>query len=140
MKPQLITGNQYSDSRGKLLFNNDFDTSVVKRIYIIENCSVDFIRAWQGHKMEQRWFSAIQGSFEIKLIEIDDWDEPSRQLGCETFQLKSDNLDVLHIPRGYVSSIQALEENSRLLLFADHFFNEVSDEYRYNLNYFENDL
>jgi dTDP-4-dehydrorhamnose 3,5-epimerase-like enzyme len=140
MKPKLITGKQHSDSRGKLLYNNDFDTSVVKRIYCIENCNVDFIRAWQGHKIEQRWFSAMQGRFEIKLIAIDDWDAPNHKLEFETFQLKSENLDILHIPSGYVTSIRALEENSRLLLFADHFFNEVSDEYRYELNYFENAL
>jgi len=82
----------------------------------------------------------MQGSFEIKLIAIDDWDKPNPILECETFKLKSGNLDVLHIPSGYVSSIKALEDNSRLLLFADYFFNEVSDEYGYELNYFENVL
>ena len=116
MKPKFIIGNQHSDSRGRLLFNNDFDISEVKRIYVIENSSVDFIRAWQGHKIEQRWFSAMRGSFEIKLIAIDDWDKPNPLLECETFQLKSGNLDILHIPSGYVSSIKALEDNSRRLL------------------------
>jgi dTDP-4-dehydrorhamnose 3,5-epimerase-like enzyme len=138
MKPVLVTGGSQTDTRGRLFYNNDFDASLIKRIYMIENQNTDFVRAWQGHKIEQRWFSAVNGSFEIKLIEIDHWDKPNPNLECETFQLKSGSLDILHIPSGFVSSIKALEENSRLLLFADYFFNEVSDEYRYHLNYFEN--
>jgi dTDP-4-dehydrorhamnose 3,5-epimerase-like enzyme len=140
MIPKITKGNSHTDSRGTLFYNNDFDISATKRIYVIENFDIDFVRAWQGHKIEQRWFSAVQGSFEIKLIEIDHWETPNHKLECETFQLKSENLDILHIPSGYVTSIKALEENSRLLLFADHFFNEVSDEYRYEPNYFENAL
>ena len=30
-------------------------------------------RRWQGHKVEQRWFSAMNGIFEIELIKVDDW-------------------------------------------------------------------
>jgi dTDP-4-dehydrorhamnose 3,5-epimerase-like enzyme len=138
MKPILAAGDSKTDSRGSLFYNNDFDASVIKRIYMIENQNTDFVRAWQGHKIEQRWFSAVYGSFEIKLIEIDLWDKPNPYLDCETFQLNSGSLDILHIPSGFVTSIKALEENSRLLLFSDYFFNEVSDEYRFDLNYFEN--
>jgi hypothetical protein len=32
-------------ARGSLLYNNDFDASVIKRIYFIENSTTDFIRA-----------------------------------------------------------------------------------------------
>ena len=138
MKPTLTLGGSKSDLRGSLFFNNDFDASTIKRMYIIENQSTDFVRAWQGHKIEQRWFSAVFGSFEIKLIEINQWDKPNPNLNCETFQLNSSSLDILHIPSGFVTSIKALEENSRLLLFSDYFFNEISDEYRFDVNYFEN--
>ena len=140
MIPKITKGNSHTDSRGTLFYNNDFDISAIKRIYVIENFDTDFVRAWQGHKIEQRGFSAVQGSFEIKLIKIDNWDCPNHQLPCETYLLHSVHLDVLQIPKGYVSSIKALEEGSKLLLFADYFLNEVSDEYRYNLNYFENVL
>jgi hypothetical protein len=41
------------------LYNNDFDFSEIKKMYTIENSSIEFIRVWQGHRIEQRWFSAL---------------------------------------------------------------------------------
>ncbi len=120
MEPAIIKGGQFQDERGIINFNNDFNALGVKRIYTIENKSTDFIRGWQGHKIEQRWFSAIGGSFKIQLIQIDNWENPSTNLPRFEFILKSESLDFLHIPGGYVTSIQALEENSKLLLFADY--------------------
>lgn len=137
MKPNIIEGNCYIDQRGKLFYNNDFDTSSIKRIYMIENINVDFIRAWQGHKIEQRWFSVLQGSFEIQLIAIDDWEKPTINLQRHKFILNTDKLSVLHIPRGYVSSIQALKEASKLLVMADYFLGEIDDEFRYSFDYFK---
>ena len=80
MKPKIISGNCHSDPRGSLFYNNDFDATAVKRVYVIENQNTDFVRAWQGHKIEQRWFAGVQGSFEIRLMAIDDWEHPSKDL------------------------------------------------------------
>lgn len=137
MFPKLLKGNSQEDSRGILFYNNDFDASAIKRIYVIENQNTDFVRAWQGHKMEQRWFSAIKGSFKIELIAVDDWDTPSKKLERLEFVLDSKKLDVLHTPAGYVSSIQSLEEDSKLLVMADNLLGELDDEYRYASDYFE---
>lgn len=136
MNPKLISGKNQSDTRGTLYFNNDFDASVIKRIYIIENIDVNFIRAWQGHKIEKRWFSAIRGSFKIELIKIDNWDNPSKDLERFVFILDDINLDILHVPHGYISSIQSIEEGSRLLVMADYLFNEIEDQYRFDTDYF----
>ena len=61
MTPSLISGVNHKDERGILNFNNDFDMSLVKRMYLIENVDTLFKRRWQGHKIEQRWFSATIG-------------------------------------------------------------------------------
>jgi dTDP-4-dehydrorhamnose 3,5-epimerase-like enzyme len=137
MIPKITAGNSYSDSRGTLFFNNDFDASAIKRIYTIENSRTNFIRGWQGHKIEQRWFVSIKGSFRIQLLAIDNWDSPSRDLEIFTFVVNDKNQDILHIPRGYVSSIQSLEEGSRLLVMADYRFGEIQDEYRFEVDYFK---
>ena len=134
--PQLIKGNSHTDSRGVLHFNNDFNAFGVKRMYTIQNRDTEFIRGWQGHKIEQRWFSVVQGSFQIKLIAIDDWDCPLPSLQQHHFILNSHNMDVLHVPSGYVSSIQALEASSKLLLMSDYAVGEINDEYRFDINYF----
>ena len=136
MQPKIIKGNHHTDHRGTLSFNNDFNSFGVKRVYTIENESLDFLRAWQGHQIEQRWFSAVAGSFKIKLIEIDDWKNPTKDLPILEFILNSENLDILHVPRGFATSIQSLEDHSKLLLFADYQLGEIQDEYRFASNYF----
>ncbi len=136
--PSIIKGGFHSDSRGNLKYNNAFDSAEIKRIYVIENATTGIIRAWQGHNIEQRWFSAITGSFKIQLIAIDNWEKPSISLKPITFVLSAVKLDVLKIPTGYVSSIQALEKSSKLLVMADYLLGEINDEYKYPQNYFEN--
>jgi dTDP-4-dehydrorhamnose 3,5-epimerase-like enzyme len=137
MIPEITQGGRHIDSRGTLFYNNDFDASVIKRIYVIENESTDSVRAWQGHKLEQRWFSVINGSFRIQLIAIDHWDNPNKDLNCLTFVINSEKLDVLYVPQGYVSSIQSLETNSKLLVLADYLLGEVKDEVRFDSDYFQ---
>ncbi len=136
MKPNLISGNCHQDERGQLFYNNDFHLASIKRMYVIENHSVGFVRAWQGHKVEQRWFSAVQGCFKIQLIAINNWEKPSETLSRLDYILESAKLDVLHIPAGYVSSIQALEEKSKLVVMSDYHLGEINDEFRYPTDYF----
>jgi dTDP-4-dehydrorhamnose 3,5-epimerase-like enzyme len=137
MVPKLIKGNSHEDARGTLIYNNDFDALNIKRIYVIKNQNTDFVRAWQGHQIEQRWFSAMKGSFKIELIAIDDWDSPNKKSERFEFVLHSKKLDVLHIPAGYVSSIQSLVEGSKLLVMADYLLGVHEDDYRYDSGYFE---
>ena len=135
--PSIITGNCHTDARGKLLYNNSFNASGIKRIYVIENKDTVFIRAWQGHRIEQRWFSVIVGNFEVKLIAVDNWDNPSKTLQPLTFELSSEKMDVLHIPGGYISSIQAKTTGAKLLVMADYMLGEIKDEYRFDTDYFD---
>ncbi len=134
--PSIIAGNCYTDGRGKLLYNNSFNAIGVKRIYIIENKNTAFIRAWQGHRIEQRWFSAIAGNFEVKLIAVDNWDSPSKTLQPLSFALSFEKMDVLHIPGGYISSIQAKTTDAKLLVMANYMLGEIKDEYRFDAGYF----
>lgn len=138
MELNFIQGSSYIDDRGVVLFNNNFDASLVKRIYIIENLHTEFVRAWQGHRIEHRWFSAVNGSFEIKLIHIDNWEAPSPGLKSNVYTLESDRLNVLKVPPGFVTSIRALVDKSRLLVMSDYLFGETQDEVRFNSDYFYN--
>ncbi|MEI7487889.1 MAG: WxcM-like domain-containing protein [Chryseobacterium sp.] len=135
---KILEGGKYSDERGSLFFNNDFNISEIKRMYCIENADEDFVRGWTGHQIEQRWFSALQGSFIIKLIKIDNWETPSNNAEILDFELTSENLNVLHVPKGYVSAIQSKEKGARLLVMADYLLGEINDDYRFPIDYFEN--
>lgn len=138
--PYIIQGGKHVDQRGQLKYNNDFDLSDVKRIYITENWNMETIRGWQGHRIERRWFTAVDGSFKIDLIKVDNWKRPSKNSKIYSFNLQSDALDVLCVPKGYISKIQSLEEDSKLLVMADYLIGEIEDDYRFTLNYFENYL
>ena len=137
MKPEFINGGKHIDNRGTILYNNDFDCSCIKRLYIIENSDAQLVRGWQGHKIEQRWFTVMQGSFKINLIAIDDWVNPSKNLNIYSFIIKAEKIDVLHVPKGFVSSIQSMAAGSKLLVMSDYKLNEINDEYRFPLDYFE---
>lgn len=137
MVPKIINGGNHSDTRGTVRFNNSFDATAIKRIYLIENKETTYVRGWQGHRIEQRWFSALQGSFKIELIVIDNWENPSKGLKSLSFIVNAETLDVLHVPQGYVSSIQALKEGAKLLVMADYLQGEVQDEYRFDIDYFK---
>ena len=64
------------------------DLSIIKRMYFTTNTVVGFFRGWQGHKIESRWFFCVKGSFEVKLVEIDDWDNPSDILEPKVYILE----------------------------------------------------
>ncbi|EQB91587.1 sugar epimerase [Elizabethkingia anophelis] len=133
----LIKGSKYIDERGVVNFNNNFDASAVKRIYTIENAHIDFIRGWQGHAIEKRWFSCIKGNFIIAVIQIDDFEKPSENLQPTIYELDADGLNILAVEAGCVTAIKASAEDSKLLIMADYALNEIKDEYRFPLDYFK---
>lgn len=135
-EPLVIQGDAFKDARGVLRFNNNINLENVKRMYIIENSSLNFKRAWQGHQVEQRWFTPVKGKFKIEIVSIDKWPEPSRDAKIKEFIIDSDLMDTLHIPAGYLSSIQQLVENSILLAYSDYAFGEIDDECRLDASYF----
>ena len=135
--PKLLKGAIHHDKRGDLYCNDYFHKFTIKRVYFIKNQNTSIIRAWQGHKIEQRWFSAVTGSFKNLLIKIDNWESPNQDLIPVEFILNSNKLDILHIPSGYISSIQAIEGNSKLMVMANYFLGEINDEHKYPQKYFE---
>lgn len=132
----LISGGFHTDQRGALSFFNDFDMSNVKRFYIIEHPDTNIIRAWQGHRHEQKWFSVISGAFKMAVIKPDDWQHPSKDLMPEIYTLSADNPQVLHVPSGYATGFRALAEHSKLLVFSDATLQDsMKDDYRFDKDY-----
>lgn len=131
----LIQGNQYTDERGVIRFVNTFDLSPAKRFYTIEHKNTNVIRAWQGHKIEEKYFHVIQGSFLLAAVKIDNWAEPSKSLEPRQFILSAEENQVLHVPAGFANGFRALEPNSLLLVFSNlSMEHAVEDDYRYDKN------
>jgi len=127
-----LIGNAFVDERGILFYNNGLDLSEIKRMYVIENRDLHTLRGWQGHRVEKRWFIAVKGKFLIKLVKIDNFECPSDDLEVKSIELDSRMLEAVIVESGYGSSIQALEGESKLLVFSNYKIGEVEDNYRYN--------
>ena len=129
----ILTGGQHFDERGKLSFFNDFDMTPVKRFYIIEPVDSKVLRTWQRHKIEQKWFFAIEGSFMVVILKPDSWGKPSESLELKEFILIAGAMQVLHIPGGWVNGFRAVENNSKLMIFSDFSIGDaVKDDFRFD--------
>jgi len=134
--PKIISGGRHSDERGKVFFVNDFDMNYCKRFYQITHDNIDFVRAWQGHKIESKWFYCIRGGFEVKLIEIDNWEAPSQKLDVYHFTIDQEKIQILHIPPGYVNGFRATQPNSSFIIFSDATLeSSKADDIRFEKNY-----
>lgn len=136
MLPSVIKGGFHQDDRGKLQFNNNFNAIEIKRVYFIQNRDTTFERGWQGHKIEQRWFTAVSGKFLINVIAIENCEEPNDNFDIVSFEISAESFDVLHIPSGYITCIRALENDSKLLVMSDYLLGETNDEVRFPLERF----
>ena len=135
-QPQVITGGLHHDHRGTIGFVNDFDMEKVRRLYHITHNDVNVIRAWQGHQVECKWFHCIRGAFELRVIKIDDWKNPSASLKWETYFLNGQESSVVFLPGGYVNGFRAIEKNSTLIVFSDQNLEESkNDDYRFDQDY-----
>jgi dTDP-4-dehydrorhamnose 3,5-epimerase len=130
--PELISGDIFNDHRGSLISYNTFNMQEVKRMYMICPVSNKVIRAWQAHKMEKKWFFCVSGAFHVKLIKVDDFENPSSSLSSTSYTLQSSAHQVLCIPGGFANGFQALESGSELIVFSNFSLEESKkDNYRF---------
>ena len=134
-RPYIIKGRNYTDERGELEFFNEFDMSPIKRVYFTTHCDIEVIRAWQGHTIESRWFRCVNGAFNVKLVEIDNWDNPSDDLKVFEYELTAEKQEILYIQNVYVNGFKALKADSKLLIMSNYGFNEIeNDQIRFDQN------
>lgn len=134
-----IKGGVAKDQRGQIRYVNDFDMSLVKRFYIIKNADTNLIRGWRAHRVEQRWFYILSGSFSIDIVAINNWIEPNPESPIINLKLDPNDMSVLHVPKGYGTSFRALEENSEVLVYADYPLSHAPmDDYTWPIDYFKN--
>ncbi len=130
--PEFIPGGSHTDERGTISFVNEFKFDAVKRFYHIKHPYITVVRAWQAHKLEQKWFYVVAGSFKLVVVRPDDWENPSTGLEASAFLLNSLN-GVLHVPGGYANGFKALSPNSAMIVFSDFTIEQsASDNYRFD--------
>ena len=134
-KISLVPAGIHADERGSLTFFNTFDMSSVKRCYIIEHPDTGIIRAWQGHRWEQKWFHVIAGAFKLAVVKPDNWQKPSAALKPEVYELGTGQPAILYVPGGYATGFRALQNHARMIVFSDATVAESQkDDYRFDKN------
>ncbi len=135
----LIQGGIHSDERGALAFVNSFGMEAVRRFYLIRHSDTRVIRAWQGHRTEEKWFFPVSGSFLVAAVCPDDWENPSKDLPVERFVLSASNPQVLHFPAGLANGFRALAPDSVLTVFSSLSLTESGlDDVRFPAHYWFN--
>ena len=71
----------------------------------------------------------LKGSFEVKLVKIDNWDNPSDNCKIYHFTLEEDKPQVLFIPQGYANGFKANTEQSKLMIMSNYALNEIEDDH-----------
>jgi dTDP-4-dehydrorhamnose 3,5-epimerase-like enzyme len=125
----IIAGNTHIDARGTVRFVIDFDMSEVVRMYSIEPL-MGIVRAWQGHKIETKWFFVVKGSFLVKTIAMMSHHK-------EAYFMSATECSVLKIPGGHFNGFEALEAGSILMVFSDcSVVESEKDDWRESLDNF----
>ena len=133
MEVKIIDGEIFRDERGQISSLNAFRFDGVERFYFIHHPDVSVIRGWHGHQHEKKWFYCVKGAFTIGLVEIDDWDNPSKDLKAQKYHLTESDSRILCVPEGYANCIKASIPGSVLLVFSGKTLPEAyADSWRYD--------
>lgn len=136
--PTLIDGGSHIDSRGTLNFVNDITFFDFKRFYIIENFQNNFVRAWHGHKNENKLLYCISGTFKVGAIKINNFNKPSKSAVPHEFILSSLVPKILFIPKGFANGLMNLEKKSKIMVFSDKSLLESqNDDYRFKFDFWD---
>jgi dTDP-4-dehydrorhamnose 3,5-epimerase-like enzyme len=109
--PHLVTGNQSIDERGVVRFINDFDFKNIKRFYQVENYQVGFIRAWHGHKHEDKYVYVAKGSALVGAVDLDTEE-------IQKFVLSVEHPRILWIPKNHANGFMTLEPDTIVIFFS----------------------
>ena len=132
MKCKLIRGDKAVDDRGSVSFVNEFRFSSIQRFYQVQNHHKNFVRAWHGHKMEEKFVYVVSGAALVAAVKIDSWENPSPDLSLEKFILSSEKPGILHIPAGYANGFMTLSEATVLIFFSTSKLEEsLNDDFRF---------
>lgn len=119
---KLLEGGLAIDDRGTLMFMNVFDIPNIKRFYVVKNHSKGFVRAWHGHKKEEKYVFVVTGSAIIGIVPMVG-DE-----GAQRFVLSADKPQVLHIPSGYYNGFKTLTDDTKVVFFSTTTLEEAKDD------------
>ena len=141
-KPQLIRAGFSVDERGRVTFCNEFDfkDKGIRRFYMLENTSLDTIRAFHGHLHESKYVLLVSGRAMVCAAKFDPAKKPEAK-DVTMFVLSAKEPSILYIPKGFANGSRFLEENTRVMVFSDVSLEESKkDDYRLPYDYWGKEI
>lgn len=130
MEPSLIKYGFSSDERGSVVYINNLNFKKVKRTYLVSNRKTKTVRAWHGHKIEEKWVSVEEGEFLICLVKIDNFKKPDANSKVYEYILKKED-GILHIPKNYANGAMNLSKINSIRYFSSLSLEDsIKDDYR----------
>ncbi len=140
-KPTLIEGGIAKDERGSLVFVNGFNMEDIKRFYMVENSSLEVIRAWHGHAKEGKYVFVASGSALLAAVFLDDLKEPNKENEIYRHVLTSEKPSIFYIPGGYANGFRSLEPGTKVIFFSTSTLEESkNDDFRFPPDYWGVDI
>ena len=119
---KIETAPTFGDDRGYFTAIN-FESGM-KRAYLIRNHKAGIIRAFHGHKKEEKTLYCIKGAFKVICISMN-----NREWKSFTITEKGNNM--LKIPSKVYNGFVSLTDNSELLVLSSSTFEESKgDDFR----------
>jgi len=138
LPPRLIEGGLAVDDRGATAFVNQFQLDGLKRFYTVTNHRPGLVRAWHGHRREQKYVLAVRGAAIVGAVEIDDWEHPCRESKVHRFVLSEEKPAVLYVPNGYANGFMSLTPGAKLMFFSTLSLEDsLRDDVRYEARYWD---
>ena len=80
----------------------------------------------------------VKGSALIGAVQIDDWDNPSKDLKVNRYVLSEKTPSVLYIPAGYANGFMSLTDYAKIIFFSTSSLNDsLGDDFRYEAHYWD---
>ncbi len=137
-QPNMIAGGLAVDDRGQVSFVNDFNFNDVKRFYQVSNHSKGFVRAWHAHKNETKYVYVANGAAIVGAVEIDNFENPNKNLKPHRFIISSKKPSILFIPKGYANGFMSLTDDTIIQFFSTSKLEDsLNDDYRFDARYWD---
>ena len=133
---EVFEGELFTDQRGIITSVNDLSFEGMKRFYVIKHDRKSIVRGWNAHQYEKQWLYCVKGGFKLGLVEVDNWERPSKDVKPEIIQLQENKSRMVYVPEGVATCLQATTDEAQLLVFSDKTYNEcLEDRFRFDVDY-----
>ena len=135
MEPIIFESKSNSDHRGTVSFTNDLNLNKVVRTYKVINKQARTVRAWHGHKIEEKWISVEDGEFLVCAVKVEDFENPNKDQEVFKFNMSPDS-GILYIPKNFANGAMNLTENNAVRYYSSLPLEEsIDDDYRFESDF-----